>query len=56
MSTSAFIKGMSAGLIVGSMVFVCCAEKKSCGKKSMIGRALKSLGTMVEDVSDVLGL
>ena len=56
MSTSAFIKGMSAGLIVGSTVFMCCARKKRPGKKSMMGRALKNLGELVENVSDVMGL
>lgn len=56
MSTSAFIKGMSAGLLVGGVVFMCCSGKKSCMKKSVLGRALKTMGTVVEDVSAALGL
>lgn len=56
MSASAFMKGMGAGLIVGTTVFLCCSKKKCCGKKSMVGRALKNLGNLVEDISDVLGL
>ena len=55
MSTSAFIKCMSAGMLVGGAVLMCCSGKKTCMKKSMIGRALKSMGDVVEDVSAIFG-
>ena len=56
MSTSAFIKGVSAGILVGGVVFMCCNGKKSCMKKSALGRALKAMGAVVEDVSAALGM
>ncbi len=56
MSTSAFVKGMSAGLLVGGMVFLLSTKKKGVGRKSALGRAMKNLGCVVEDVTDLLGL
>ena len=56
MSASAFVKGMSAGVIVGGMVFLLSSRKKSMGKKNGLGRAVKHLGCVVEDVTDMLGL
>ncbi|MBR4057096.1 MAG: hypothetical protein IKK00_03045 [Oscillospiraceae bacterium] len=55
MKVSAFIKGLGAGVIVGSMVYMCCA-KKPFGKRSGIGRALRKVGAVVEDVTDLIGL
>ena len=55
MSASAFVKGLGAGLIVGSVVFLCCG-KKSCKKKKGIMRAVRNIGGVVEDVTDLLGL
>ena len=55
MSVSAMIKGVGAGMLVGAMVYICC-EKKSCCRKNRIGRVLKSIGTVVEDVSAAIGL
>lgn len=55
MKVSAFIKGLGAGMIVGGMVYMCCA-KKSCGKRSGIGRALRKVGTVVEDMTSLMGL
>ena len=56
MTTSAFVKGMSAGLLVGGMVFMLSSRKKGLSKKSVLGRAVKNLGCVVEDVSNLLGL
>ena len=53
---SALVKGMGAGLLVGGMVYMLCAKKKGLGKKSAIGRAMKNLGCVVEDVTELLGL
>lgn len=55
MSASAFFKGLGAGLLVGTAVFMCSA-KKTFGRKSVVGRALRSLGAVVEDVTDLFGL
>ena len=47
---------MSAGLLVGGMVFLLSAEKKCIGKKTALGRAMKNLGCVVENVTDLLGI
>ena len=57
MTSEAFVKGMGAGLIVGSIVYVASSthnhKKKCCGKKNVMGRALRNLGDLVENVTDV---
>ena len=55
MSVSAMCKGVGAGMMVGAIVYFCCAKKCSC-RKSKLGRALKSIGAVVEDVSAAIGL
>ena len=53
---SAFVKGMSAGLLVGGMVFMLSSKKKGLGKKNALGRAMKNIGSVVEDMTELLGL
>lgn len=55
MKVSAFIKGLGAGMIVGGMVYMCCA-KKSCGRRGGIGRALRKVGAVVEDMTSLMGI
>lgn len=53
MNRSTFIKGMGLGLVVGSAIGMACMPKR---KKSAIGRALKTVGGIAEELTDCLGL
>lgn len=53
MNRNSFVKGISLGLVVGSMVGMAVMPRK---KKSTVGRALKTVGSLVEDVVDNMGL
>lgn len=54
MSSMSFVKGMGAGLIVGMAAGMVIVPKKK--KSSMTGKLLKSLGSIVDNVCDVMGL
>ncbi len=59
-----FVKGMGIGLIVGSAIgmAVCSCStnssdsSKSHKRKSVVGKALKTMGEVVENIGDSLGL
>ena len=58
-----FIKGMGVGLIVGSAIGMAACKSgsgsvsKCCHKrKSMLGKALHTMGEVAESISDSLGL
>lgn len=55
-----FIKGMGVGLIVGSAIgMACCTSSSKSGchkKKNMLGKALHTMGEVVESFGDSLGL
>ena len=53
MNNMAFVKGMGVGLMVGSMVGMVASPRK---KKFNIGKALKSMGDVVDNVAGTLGL
>ena len=53
MNNMSFIKGMGLGVMVGSVVGMMVTPKK---KKFDIGKALKSMGDVVDNVVGVIGL
>lgn len=53
MNKMTFVKGMGLGLVVGSAVGMVITPKK---KKSPIGKALRSMGDVVEGISETIGL
>ena len=53
MNNMSFIKGMGVGLMVGSMVGMMAMPRK---KKFNIGKALMSMGDVVDNVADTIGL
>lgn len=53
MNNMSFVKGMGIGLMVGSMVGMAVMPHK---KKFNIGKALKSMGDVVDNVADAIGL
>ena len=52
MNNMSFIKGLGIGIVVGSMGGMVAPRKK----KFNIGRALKSMGDVVDSVADTIGL
>lgn len=54
MNNAKFLCGVGMGLILGSAIGLSMPKKK-CGK-SMLGKALKSMGNIVENISDTMGL
>lgn len=55
MNSMSFVKGMGAGLIVGACVGMSmCADKKACKRK--LGKTVKSIGEVIESVTDSLGI
>ena len=53
MNNMSFVKGMGIGLMVGSMVGMMASPRK---KKFNMGKALKSMGDVVDNVAGTLGL
>ena len=53
MNNMSFAKGMGLGLAVGSMVGMIAAPRK---KKFDLGKALKSMGDVVDNVAGSIGL
>ena len=58
MNNANFAKGMGVGLMVGSALGLACssAASKKPSKHSMVGKALKTMGDLVENVSDAIGM
>ncbi|MGN1001125.1 MAG: hypothetical protein ACI4PC_00005 [Oscillospiraceae bacterium] len=55
MNSMSFMKGMGAGLVVGACVgMTLCADKKVCKKK--LGKTVKNIGEVIENITDSLGL
>lgn len=54
MNTINFAKGVGVGIIVGSAIGVAVAQphKKSAVKKNFMGRALRTVGDIVENIGD----
>jgi gas vesicle protein len=53
MNNMSFLKGMGVGMVVGSMVGMVAMPRK---KKFSMGKALKSMGDVVENVTNAIGL
>ncbi len=53
MNNMSFVKGMGLGIMVGSVVGMVAGPRK---KKFNIGKALKSMGDVVDEVAGTLGL
>lgn len=53
MNNMNFVKGMGVGLMVGGAIGMAVATPKKTGKKIM-GRALKTIGEVMEDVTDAM--
>lgn len=55
-SVSNFMKGMGMGVVVGctaGIVGTCCARKNKKGIKHNAGKALHSIGDLLENVTDM---
>ena len=48
-----FLKGMGAGLLVGTCVGMAAASMKHC-RKRQIGRTVKAVGQAIEDFSGLI--
>ena len=53
MNNMSFVKGMGIGLMVGSVVGMAVTPKK---KKMNIGKTIKSMGDVVDNIAGTLGL
>lgn len=53
MSNMSFVKGIGLGLIVGSVVGMVVMPKR---KRTSVGKALRSMGDVVENVAGTIGL
>lgn len=54
MNKMSFIKGMGVGVVVGSVVGMAVMPKKT--KSNTIGKAIRSVGDVVENVANTLGI
>lgn len=50
-----FLKGMGVGLIVGACIGMSVAPDKKF-RKRQVGRAMKAVGQVIEDISDAVRL
>ena len=58
MNTMNFVKGVGVGLVVGSAVGMAVAspQKKNGNKQNVVGKALKTMGDIVENIGDSIGM
>ena len=56
MSNKNFLSGMGMGIVAGSAIgmLVSPRTRRSHGAKKMVGRAIKNVGSVIEEVSDAL--
>jgi gas vesicle protein len=50
-----FLKGMGMGLVAGSVIGMVVAPKKP-GNKKTIGRYLRGVGDIIDNVTDAMGI
>ena len=55
-----FLKGMGAGIIVGGAIAMTCAPSCMCGgkkhsNKNGLGKVLKAIGGVMDDMADSMG-
>ena len=55
MSNMDFIKGLGAGMVAGATIGMAIAPKRK-NVKCLAGKALKTVGTIVENISDAIGI
>ena len=55
MTKMSFAKGIGLGLLVGSAVAVAIPHRKHSHKRT-IGKALRTVGEVIENVSDAIGI
>ena len=53
MNNMNFLKGVGVGLVAGSVIGMVSAPRKR--GKSVIGKCLKGMGEIIENVSDAMG-
>ena len=56
MNSMDFIKGMGIGMVAGTARSMAVMPKKKNNLKSVTGKALKTAGEIVENISDAIGL
>lgn len=56
MTTSCFFKGMGIGLAVGACLGMAMCPHGKCSAKKTMSKAAKAVQTVIEDVSDILGM
>ena len=54
MNAGSFFKGVGAGMAAGAVVTLVCMPKKKSGK-SVAGKALKSVGEVIDGITEALG-
>ncbi len=54
MSSTNFIKGVSLGLIVGSAIGVLIPQKRMPNGRSVVSKALKTMGEVIDNITDVV--
>lgn len=50
-----FLKGMGMGIVAGSVISMVVMPKKSGGRKT-VGRYLRNVGDIIENVTDAMGM
>jgi gas vesicle protein len=50
-----FLKGMGMGIVAGSVISMVVMPRKS-GSKKTIGRYLRNVGDIIENVTDAMGI
>ena len=50
-----FLKGMGVGLVAGGVISMVATPKKS-HSKNVVGKCLKGMGEIIENVSDAMGV
>jgi gas vesicle protein len=56
MKESGFVMGMALGVMAGAALGTTMAPKKKCAVKKAAGKAMKTVGQAMEDLSADLGL
>ena len=53
MYSMSFVRGVGIGIMVGGAIGAACARQRK-HPKGTVGRALKNLGSLMEDVTDTI--
>jgi hypothetical protein len=57
MNSTNFVKGIGVGLVLGSAIGMAVPTPiKSTKKKSVVGRALKTMGDIVENIGEAISM